>query len=605
MEMKGYDFSGWATKNDLKCTDGRTIRRDAFKHNNGKKVPLVWNHFHNSVDDVLGHAILENRDEGVYTYGFFNNTDNGKKAKEMVHNGDITSLSIYANKLRQSSERDVLHGDIQEVSLVLAGANPGATIDTVLSHGEELDDECVICLGEGAILAHSDEEDREIKKKTVKEIKDEEAEESEEKEDSSEEEKKKMELEHADNAEETVRDVFNTLNEKQKTVVYAMIQKALESKKSGGNEEMKHNVFENEEYQQNVLSHSDMETIFKNAKSVGSLRQAAEDYLAHAVTDEDGNTVSYGIADIDWLFPEYKNVTSKPDWYKREDAWVSSVMGSVHHTPFSRIKSMFADITMNEARAKGYVKGNVKEEEVFSLLKRTTDPQTIYKKQKLERDDILDITDFDVVAWLKGEMRMMLDEEIARAILIGDGRSSISSDKIKQDHVRAIALDDDFYAVKCPVTYENGDTPEQKAKKVIKKAIKARKDYKGSGNPVFYTTEDLLTDMLLIEDTTGRVIYDTEEKLRTALRVSKIITVPVMEGATRTDSSSNVWDLLGIIVNLNDYNVGADKGAGVSMFEDFDIDYNQQKYLIETRISGALVRPKSALVLETAHTPSF
>lgn len=612
MVIKGYDFSGWATRNDLKCSDGRTIKQDAFKQNDGKRVPLVWNHLHHSVDNVLGHAILENRKEGVYAYGFFNNTQGGRDAKELVNSGDITSLSIFANNLRQTNDREVLHGDIKEVSLVLAGANPGAVIDTILSHsGDEIEDEAIIYTGEDVYLSHSvkeeeekdDEDDIEVEEDDKVEPDSDPKEEDDEVEDPEKEKEKKMNenLSHADN-EETVKDVIDSMNEKQKKVLYALVGAALEE--NGGEKEMKHNVFEGDAMQQDVLSHSDMECIFDSAKRNGSLKQATEDYLAHSVTDDEGNVVTYGIADIDWLFPEYKNVTNTPDWYKREDAWVSSVMSGVHHTPFSRIKSMFADITMPEARAKGYVKGNIKEEEVFSLLKRTTDPQTIYKKQKLDRDDILDITDFDVVAWLKGEMRMMLDEEIARAILIGDGRSSISADKIKQDHVRAIALDDDFYAVKCPVVYAEGDTPEQKAKKVIKKAIKARKDYKGSGNPVFFTTEDLLTDMLLIEDTTGRVIYDTEEKLRTALRVSKIITVPVMEGATRTDASSNVWDLLGIIVNLNDYNVGADKGAGVSMFDDFDIDYNQQKYLIETRISGALVRPKSALVLETAHTPS-
>ena len=614
MKNKNYDFSGWATRNDLKCSDGRTIRRDAFKDNDGKIVPLVWNHLHNSPDNVLGHALLENRKEGVYTYGFFNNTESGQEAKELVRNGDVTALSIYANKLKQDNG-NVLHGQIREVSLVLSGANPGAFIDSIISHGEESDEEAIMYTGEEISLYHNDEEDKEEKDESEEvekesEEKSEESEESEKSEESEEEESmEKEKLEHAeeeekDENEETVQDVIDSLTDKQKKVVYAMIGEAINDAKNNdeGDEKMKHNVFDNDRNEQEeFLCHDDMVKIFENAQRLGSLKAAAEDYLAHAVYDKDGNEVTYGIADIDYLFPDYKATTNTPDFYKREDAWVSKVMSGVHHTPFSRIKSIFADITMDEARAKGYVKGNLKAEEVFGLLKRTTDPQTVYKKQKLDRDDILDITDFDVVAWLKGEMRMMLDEEIARAILIGDGRSTLSQDKIKEDHIRSVLNDDDFYSIKVEVTYAQADTDEDKAKKNIKAIIKSRKDYKGSGNPVFFTTEDQLTDMLLIEDSTGRVIYDTEEKLKTALRVRDIITVPVMEGVTRTTRTNDVKDVIGIIVNLNDYNVGADKGGQTSLFDDFDIDYNQYKYLIETRISGALTKPKSAIVIETAH----
>ena len=559
--MKIFDFSGWATRNNLKCSDGRTIMKDAFKHNDGQTVPLVWNHQHNDPLNVLGHALLENRDEGVYAYCKLNETESGKNAKLLVEHGDVSALSIYANQLKQQGS-NVIHGAIREVSLVLAGANPGAFIDSVMRHGEESDDEAIIYTGEDISLFHADE-------------------------------KKDKPVDEKSEDEETVADVFNTLTEKQKTVVYAMIGQALEEKEEsednnnnddskGGNKTMKHNVFDKEDTKKDVLSHSDLEAIFADAKRYGSLKDSV---LAH------------GIEQIDYLFPDAKNVTNTPQFIQRDMGWVQKVMNSVHHTPFSRIKSILADITEDDARAKGYIKGNLKKDEVFTLLKRTTTPTTIYKKQKLDRDDVVDITDFDVVAWLKSEMRMMLDEEIARAILVGDGRLSSSDDKINEQNIRPIWKDDDLYTIKAPVTVAANATAYEKAKAFIRAAIKSRKNYKGSGEPTLYTTEDVLTDCLLMEDTTGRVIYDSVSKLATALRVKEIVTVPVMENLSRVDDGTT-YGLMGIIVNLTDYNIGADKGGAVNMFDDFDIDYNAQKYLIETRCSGALIKPYSAIALE-------
>ena len=582
--MENFDFSGWATRNDLKCSDGRIIRKDAFKHNDGQKVPMVWNHQHNDPNEVLGHAMLENKEEGVYAYCKFNDTESGRTAKLLVQHGDVNALSIYANQLKQQGP-NVIHGNIRELSLVLAGANPGAFIESVIKHGEESDEEGIIFTGENITLSHSETDDQKEDEEKL-----EHADGAEEKKEDSKmtEEPKKKE------GEETVADVFNTLSEKQKTVVYAMIGQALEdsgkedNNSEGGDKEMKHNVFDKDtENQENVLSHDAMETIIGDAKRYGSLK---ESFLAHA--DE------YGIKEIETLFPEPKSLNNPPEFIKRETGWVQKVMSSVHHTPFSRIKSIFADITEDDARAKGYIKGKLKKEEVFSLLKRTTTPTTIYKKQKLDRDDIIDITDFDVVAWLKSEMRMMLDEEIARAILVGDGRLASSDDKINESNIRPIWKDADLYNIKATIEVDAAATPDQKAKAAIRAIIKSRKNYKGSGNPALYTTEDFLTDCLLLEDANGRVIYDTEEKLRTALRVSAIITVPVMENLTRKDEENNDLELLGIIVNLNDYNVGADKGGAINMFDDFDIDYNQQKYLIETRCSGALIKPFSAISIE-------
>lgn len=613
---KKFDFSGWATRANMLCSDGRVIRKDAFKECDGVTVPLVWNHQHNSVDEVLGHALLENRDEGVYAYCTFNDTESGQNAKLLVRHGDVDKLSIYANKLKQQGS-DVVHGVIRELSLVLAGANPGAYIESVMMHGDDAYEEGYICAGEYIEnvepLFHSDDDKKgetmaeEVKKtKTIDELvknltdeqkkalleklikKDEKQEETEDVKHAEETATKKEE-------DETVADVFNTLTEKQKTVVYAMIGQALEeagvgmddedmkhSDIEGGNYEMKHNVFDKETDNMEVLSHADMEEILDDAKRNGSLADAV---------------LQHGIEQIDYLFPDAKTLNNAPDFIKRDDTWVSDVMNAVHKTPFSRIKSVHADITEADARAKGYVKGNMKFEEVISLLKRVTNPTTIYKKQKLDRDDVIDITDFDVVAWLKTEMRMMLNEEIARAILVGDGRSNSSNDKINEQNVRPIWTDDDVYTIKAEINVTKESTDDQKAKGFITACIKSRKNYKGSGNPVMYISEDMLTNCLLLEDTNGRVIYDSIDKLATALRVRKIVPVPVLENLTRV-VSENTHTLAGIYVNLTDYNIGADKGGAVNMFDDFDIDYNAMKYLIETRCSGALTKPFSAVALE-------
>lgn len=558
IDMK-FDFGGWATKNNLKCSDGRVIIRDAFKHNDGNTVPLVWNHQHNDPLNVLGHAVLENREEGVYAYCTFNTTEAGQNAKQLVEHGDVSALSIYANKLQQQGS-NVLHGEIREVSLVLAGANPGAFIDSIIKHGEESDDEAVMYTGEYLELSHADEEDKEP-----------------ENEESNETEKEK-----------TVEDVYNTLNDVQKNVVHALIGQALESKNQNennneGEPNMKHNVFEQDkENKETTLNHSDLQAVIADAKRYGSMKDSA---LAH------------GIDNIDFLFPDAQTMNNVPDFIQRDMGWVQKVMGAVHHTPFSRIKSMHANITEDDARAKGYIKGNMKKEEVFSLLKRTTDPTTIYKKQKMDRDDVIDITDFDVIAWLKAEMRMMLDEEIARAILVGDGRLQSSDDKISEERIRPIWKDQELYTIQAKIEAEANANSVVKAKAFINAAIKSRKNYKGSGNPKLFTTEDVLTDCLLIEDTTGRKIYNSVSELATAMRVSEIVTVPVMEGLKR-NGATHQMELMGIIVNLNDYNVGADKGGAVNMFDDFDIDYNQQKYLIETRCSGALTKPYSAIAIE-------
>lgn len=575
--MDSWDFSGWATRNNLVCSDGRTIMKDAFKECDGKVVPLVWNHQHNDSFNVLGHALLENRDDGVYTYGKFNDTESGRNAKLLVDHGDVVALSIYANRLQQNGH-NVVHGAIREVSLVLAGANPGAFIDNVIKHGEESSDEAYIYTDEEIAVSHGEatsEEEAEV-------VHADESTDGAEKKEAADEPKK-------DESEETVEDVFNTLNEKQKKVVYALVGAAREDRSEDNedtkedDEDMKHNLFDQETQQEeNVLSHSDMQAIFSDVKRYGSLRDSA---LAH------------GIEQIDYLFPDAKNITNTPQFISRDMGWVSDVMSSVHHTPFSRIKSIFADITEEDARAKGYFKGKLKKEEVFGLLKRTTTPTTVYKKQKMDRDDVVDITDFDVVAWLKTEMRMMLNEELARAYLVGDGRMASSDDKISEQNIRPIWTDEELYTIKARFEVAQQATDDDKAKAFIRAAIKARKDYKGSGSPVLYTTEDVLTDCLLLTDAVGRDLYDSVDKLAKKLRVSKIVTVPVMEGLTRTESA-DTYQLYGIIVNLNDYNVGADKGGAVNMFDDFDIDYNAQKYLIETRCSGALIKPYSAIALE-------
>lgn len=601
MEQREYDFSGWATKNDLLCSDGRIIRKDAFKENNGVTVPLVWNHRHDNPEDVLGHALLENRAEGVYAYGSFNDTESGVIAKALVKHHDIVGLSIYANRLKQAGS-EVLHGMIREVSLVHARANPGAYID-VIEHSDdqagEANDGAIIYTGENLELFHSEDA---IAKKP--ETLDDDQKKSEKEKDS-----------------ETVADVLDTLTEKQKTVVYGILGGGVEenktqddvTEKNQKDEEesiVKHNAFDNEpdtDTKENTLSHSDMMSIISDAKRDGSLKNAVAQHgisnnaLTHSVTDAGGNAVTYGIANVDYLFPDARNVNVAPDFISRKMDWVAKVMSGAKHLPFSRVKSIHVDITMDEARAKGYVKGAQKVEEVFKLLKRTTTPTTIYKKQKMDRDDIIDITDFDVVAWLKTEMRMLLDEEIARAALVGDGRTAGTDDSISDDNIRSIWKDNSVYAIRKPIALSANATDDDKAKAFIRATIKSRKDYRGSGTPMLFTTEDMLTDCLLLEDGNGRVIYDTVDKLKTALRVSDIVTTPVMENLTRegsgTDANFN-FGLLGIVVNMADYGFGADKGGAVNMFDDFDIDFNQQKYLIETRCSGALMKPYSAIVVE-------
>lgn len=567
---ENYDFQGRATAYNVRCSDGRTIMPDAFKDCTGTTVPLVWNHQHNAVGNVLGHALLENRADGVYAYGKFNNTEDGQCAKELVKNGDIKALSIFANRLKESA-RNVMHGEIKELSLVLAGANPKAYIESVMCHDDESLESAMFwdvdsTIQDGPVeyeVSHSDEPK---------------------------EEKTTDNPDKESNDPKTIKDVIDTMNEEQKNVLYYLVDMANDKtddndEKEGGDDTMSHNVFEKNEpsTQDRVLSHSEIETIFKDGKRAGSLK---EGFLAHA--DE------YGIQDIDFLFPDAKAVTNTPEFIKRDTGWVSKVMNAVSHSPFSRIKSVFADITEDEARAKGYMKGKLKKEEVFSLLKRSTSPTTVYKKQKMDRDDIVDIVDFDVVAWIKAEMRMMLEEELARAILLGDGRLASSDDKIDENCIRPIVNDADLYTIKNVVSVAKDSTESDRAKACVRSIIKSRKDYKGSGDPTFYTTEDLLAEMLLIEDGIGHLLYTSQAQLATVLRVKEIVPVPVMEGTTGTNSKP----LMGILVNLNDYRVGADKGGAVNMFDDFDIDYNQQKYLIETRCSGALVKPYSAITYE-------
>ncbi len=611
-----YDFSGYATRNDVQCSDGRVIRKDAFAQNDHTQVPLVWQHDHMSPSNVLGHAMLENREDGVYTYGVFNNTPEGLHAKELVKNGDIRALSIYANKLKHQG-RDVVHGAIREVSLVLAGANPGAFIDTVIAHADSDEEEAEIKFvgNESSVIFHSDAEEEKKKKLDPEDV------DEEPKSDESNDEKKEEKMannslkytEESGEEEKTVQDVIDSMNEEQKNVLYALVGMAAEGYTDTGSEEededMKHNAFSDDYDNDDYFMHAeDMAEILRDGKRYGSLRESA---LQHGFEDIQTNMElmhaagDYGIKDIDMLFPDYKNLTNVPGFVSREMGWVQKVMGAVSHTPFSRVKTIFANITEDEARAKGYIKGKQKKEEVFTLLKRTTDPQTVYKKQKLDRDDVIDITDFDVVSWLKGEMRMMLDEELARAFVIGDGRDSSSDDKIQAAHLRPIWGDDPFYTIRAMIELDTDATEDDKYTAIIRAAIKARKDYKGSGNPTFYTTEENLTGMLLLTDKVGRDLYESEEQLAKKLRVKEIVTVPVMEGQQRTADEKDTgltgkkFNLEGLIVNLTDYNVGADKGGAVSLFDDFDIDYNQMKYLIETRCSSALVKPYSAISIET------
>jgi len=591
--MAKFDFSGWATANDYKCSDGRTIRAGAFADMDGKTVPLVWGHQHDSPTDVLGHALLENRDEGVYMYGSFNNSAKAQDAKEAVQHGDIKYLSIYANHLKQSPAKEVLHGVIREVSLVYGGANPGAFIDNVaLAHGdgsfEEVEDEAVMCFFKDIELEHSDDD----KKKGDNPVADKNEEKKEEK------------------KEPTVADIYEGMTDDQKAVCQFLVNEAVKEAQTGeddndeedaaehsdleeeGDDVMKHNVFDgNDMTQGETLSHDEMATIIADAKRYGSLKDS---FLAHA---ED-----YGIEQIDWLFPSAKEQNTPPEWIKRPDNWVNVVMSGVHHTPFTRLKSTYADITEDEARARGYLKGRLKKEEVFSLLKRTTQPTTVYKKQKLDRDDTIDITDFDVIAWLKAEMRMMLDEELAGAYLVGDGRLASDDDKIDPTCIRPIVNESDLFNIKYGVAPSQNvasgtpieDSAQYYAENFIKAAIRARKGYKGSGSPTMFTSESMLCEMLLLEDTQKHPLYKTEGELATKCRVSRIVTIP---DEVMARASYNNKEILAIIVNLADYSVGADKGGSINMFDDFDIDYNQMKYLIETRCSGSLMKPFSAITL--------
>lgn len=566
--MVNCNFSGWATRNDLLCGDGRTIRKNAFKDNDGQTVPLIWNHDHTNPDAVLGHALLENREDGVYAYATFNDTEAGLNAKKLVEHGDVRSLSIYANKLKQIGG-DVIHGSIRELSLVLAGANPGAYIDFVMAHGEDEGEACYANYDENAlVIYHSD--DKETKEETKVA-----------------EETKKPESE----GEETVADVFNTLTEKQKTVVYAMIGQALESNTDDEDEEedtnMKHNIFEQDTHEDTLMHADIVANAIEDAKRFGTLK---ESLLQHAAANN--------ITDVKELFPMEKDMNMPPKWIREDDGWVSKIMTSVHHTPFSRVRALFAEMDETEARARGYIKGKEKANLKLAIMKRTTAPTTVYIKMKMDRDDKVDIS-FDAIPWIRAEARNQLNRELARAFLLGDKRDPGTDDKIDELCIRPVLTDDDVYTIKYTVTdgtdfhndFNSASENDSEAKGIIRAAVKARKQYKGSGKPTFFTTEDLLTELLLIEDQNGRRIYESEVALATAMRVKEIVTIPEMELHT---------DIYGIIVNMNDYNVGADKGGEVNMFEDFDIDYNQEKFLMETRCSGALVQPKSAIVLKKA-----
>lgn len=587
-----YDFSGWATRNNIECSDGRTIMKDAFKDNDGQKVPLVWNHQHDDPNEVLGHALLENRNEGVYAYCKFNDTESGQTAKSLVVNGDVDKLSIYANKLK-SNMGQVVHGCIREVSLVLAGANPGAYIDSVVVHADGAEDE-----EEGTIytdeqisvnVEHSEEK-------------------SEEKEETKMNDNSEIKHAEAETEEKTVQEVFDTLTDEQKEVVYAIIGEAVEEAKNDagdedegeeeGEENMKHNVFDNDNNREDVLAHSEfVKAAIADAKKYGSMR---ESFIAHA--EEEGLEWNEN-NDFSPLFPDATNINREPIMVEKDNSWVAKVMAQVKHSPFSRVKNTLGRMDESTARAKGYIKGSKKANIQMAVLNRVTTPTTVYIKNDIDRDDVIDITDFDVVAWQKKEMRKQLDKELALAMLLGDGRDVSDQYKINEQNIRPVVSDDDLYTIKYVVTegvdYNNAGNSHSEndsvAKGIIRAALKARKNYKGSGRPTFYTTEDCLTDMLLIEDQNGRVIYDSIDKLATALRVSEIVTIPEMESRT---------DIYGIIVNLNDYTAGADKGGSVNMFDDFDIDYNQMKYLMETRMSGALTQPYSAIVLKKAGNAS-
>lgn len=586
-----YDFSGWATRNNIECSDGRTIMKDAFKHNDGQKVPLVWNHQHDDPNEVLGHALLENRDEGVYAYCKFNDTESGQTAKSLVLNGDVDKLSIYANKL-QSKSNKVIHGCIREVSLVLAGANPGAFIDSVVAHSddaEEGEEEGTIYTDEpiSVSMEHSDTGKAEDSKDESNANSDGKGGES-----TMEDDKK------VNNDDKTVGEVFDTLTEEQKNVVYAIIGQAVEDAKNGENneegedeEDMKHNVFENDnENREEVLAHSEfVANAIADSKRYGSMK---ESFMAHAEQEGIDDWGDYTV-----LFPDAVNIDREPRMIEKDNSWVGNIMANVKHSPFSRVKNTLGRLDENTARAKGYIKGNKKANIDLAFLNRVTTPTTVYIKNDIDRDDVIDITDFDIVAWQKKELRKQLDKELALAMLLGDGRDVSDRDKINEQNIRPVITDNDMYTIKYTVTdgvdyndpNNSASENDSVAKGIIRAAIRARKDYKGSGKPTFYTTEDTLTSLLLIEDQNGRIIYESEEKLATAMRVKEIITVPEME---------NYDGFYGVIVNMNDYTAGADKGGSVNMFDDFDIDFNQMKYLMETRMSGALTVPYSAILLK-------
>ena len=577
-----YDFSGYATKANTLCYDGLTIAPDAFKGDDGRKVPVVWNHDHSDPEHVLGHALLQNRKDGVYAYVKMNDSPSGQSALEAVRSGDIDAMSIFANGLKKAGNT-VMHGVIRELSLVLAGCNPGALIDEIVEHSADYNaeegEEAFIYTDGGLSLKHGlDPDDNPLDEED--EIMHSEDEDKE---------KSKENPEDKETTEETVKEVFNSLTEKQKNVVYAIVGMVTDGKKGADNKEtdndkedetVKHNVFDNDK-DQGVLKHSidEINAAMADGKRCGSMKDAF---------------IQHGIEDVEWLFPEDHLLDNPPRIIDNDQTWVGKVMSGVHHIPFSRIKSMSADLTEEDARAKGYIKGNFKKEQVFGLLKRSTSPTTVYKKQKMDRDDIADITSFDVIAWLKQEMRTKLNEELARAYLIGDGRNAASDDKINEGNIRPIYSDDDFYTIKVQAEVATGADTETKIKAAMNASLKARKDYKGSGNTTLFTTEDNLTDMLLLEDKIGHRLYKNEAEVAQALRVKEIVTVPQMAGMKGTKGG----ELFGIVVNLADYTVGADKGGAVNMFDDFDIDYNQQKYLIETRCSGALTVPFSAMAIE-------
>ena len=595
-----YDFSGWATKNNIQCSDGRTILKDAFKDNDGQKVPLVWNHQHDNPTEVLGHAILENRDDGVYAYCKFNNTESGNIAKELVHNGDVNQLSIYANKLK-TKMNNVMHGCIREVSLVLAGANPGAYIDSIMIHSDEEGEEAIIYNNE--IIDNSDAiEHSDSSEGTVSESSEKASDEKEEKQDESEKEDKKetqKETQKEDKKEEdkmetenekTIGEIFDTLNDEQKEAVYALVGQAVDdaTNQDDGGEDMKHNVFDNEE-EGEVLQHSEiLASAIQDAKRYGSLRDSV---IEHAAINN--------ITDINKLFPDATALNKEPIMIEEDNSWVAKVMRAVKHSPFSRVKVTFGRLTEPQARAKGYIKGNQKLNIQMAALNRVVTPTTVYIKNEIDRDDVVDITDFDVVAWQKREMRKQLDKELARAMLLGDGRDVSDQSKINELNIIPVAKDVDTYTIKYTITSgtdynQTGNSASENdsfTKGIIRAALRSRKQYKGSGTPSFYTTEDILNDMLLIEDQNGRRIYNSVNDLALALRVKEIVTIPEMEN----EAYNNI---VGIIVNMADYTAGADKGGSVNMFDDFDIDYNQMKYLMETRMSGALTVPYSAIVLQ-------